>query len=437
MKIVLAVITWMIVFEPFGSAAAATHDAEVSARPKVGLVLAGGGAKGASHVGVIKVLEELGVPIDYIAGTSMGAVVGGLYASGMTAAQLEEAVKSLDWGDIFNDKPPRESRDFRRKLDDEGSLIRYKLGFRDGEIQLPRGIVLGQKLNFALRTLARRAIGIDDFDELSIPFRAVAADIETGRPVILKNGDLANAMRASMAVPGVFPPIEIDGKLLVDGGLSNNVPIDVVRRMGADIAIVVSFPDQLKKREELTSALSIVAQSIELLIGQNSREQLKTLRKQDILIVPELGDIGAGSFDRAAEAIQIGEQAAWNVEVRLRRLVATRDRPGAVAVGQNRPTAASITLDFIRIVNKSRLSDKLISSRLRLRPGDKLDLDVLEKDIANIYGLDYFETVEYQVVTDGDKSGIVITAKEKPPGSAPFDLDWNSTTISTAKAPTI
>ncbi|MCZ6895182.1 MAG: patatin-like phospholipase family protein, partial [Gammaproteobacteria bacterium] len=244
MKIVLAVITWMIVFGPVGIAEASSHNEKASTPPKVGLVLAGGGAKGASHVGVIKVLEELGVPIDYIAGTSMGAVVGGLYASGMNAAQLEEAVKSIDWGDIFNDKPTREDRDFRRKLDDEGSLIRYKLGFKDGEFQLPRGVILGQKLNLVLRSLARRAIGIDDFDKLSIPFRAVAADIESGRPVILKNGDLANAMRASMAVSGVFPPIEIDGKLLVDGGLSNNVPIDVVRQMGADIAIVVSFPVQ-------------------------------------------------------------------------------------------------------------------------------------------------------------------------------------------------
>jgi NTE family protein len=428
-KIVLAVITWMIVLVSFSSAEAASHDERDSTRPKVGLVLAGGGAKGASHVGVIKVLEELGVRVDYIAGTSMGAIVGGLYASGMNATQLEEAVKSIDWEDIFDDKPAREDRDFRRKLDDEGSLIRYKLGFKDGEFQLPRGVILGQKLNFALRSLARQANGVDDFDKLSIPFRAVAANIESGQPVILKNGDLANAMRASMAVSGVFPPIEIDGKLLVDGGLSNNVPIDVVRQMGADIAIVVSFPVQLKKRKELNSALSIILQSIDLLVGQNSLEQLKTLRKQDILIIPKLGDIGAGSFDRAADAIPIGEQAAMGVEARLRRLVTARVRPSPVTANHKKPTTEPITLDFIRIVNKSRLSDKLISSRLRLRPGDKLDLEVLEKDIANIYGLDYFETVEYRVVTEGEKSGIAIVATEKTTGLGSFrfglDLDNN------------
>ena len=173
MKMGFAVVTWMIVFGFLGSAQASSHKGKDSTRPKVGLVLAGGGAKGASHVGVIKVLEELGVPIDYIAGTSMGAVVGGLYASGMNAAELEEAVKSIDWEDIFQDKPARENRDFRRKLDDEGSLVRYKLGFKDGEFQLPRGVILGQKLNFTLRSLARRAIDVDDFDKLSIPFRAV------------------------------------------------------------------------------------------------------------------------------------------------------------------------------------------------------------------------------------------------------------------------
>ncbi len=226
-------------------------------RPKIGLVLAGGGAKGAAHVGVIKVLEELGVPIDYIAGTSMGSIVGGLYASGLSAAELEVAVKSIDWGDIFNDKPPRQDRDFRRKRDDDNVLIRYKLGFKDGSIQFPRGVILGQKLNLALRKLSFRAIGINDFDELSIPFRAVAADIETGETAVLGNGDLVTAMRASMAVSGAFPPVEIDGRLLVDGGLANNVPIDVARGMGADILIVVSFPAQLHTREKLNSAISI------------------------------------------------------------------------------------------------------------------------------------------------------------------------------------
>jgi len=394
-------------------------------RPKIGLVLSGGGAKGASHVGVIKVLEELGIPIDFIAGTSMGAIVGGLYASGMTADELAAAIKSIDWEDVFNDKPQRSDRDFRRKLDDEGFLIRYKLGFKDGSIQFPLSAIDGQKLNFVLRSLAQRAVGIDNFDKLPIPYRAVATDIETGDTVVLGAGDLVTAMRASMAVSGVFPPVEIDGRLLVDGGLSNNVPIDVARQMGADIVIVVGFPEQLKKRKDLTSAVSIVLQSLDLLIMQNSRLQLKTMRPGDVYIAPSLGDIGAGSFDRAADAISIGEAAARAVAGKLRRLTRQKSivSAGAKATATMRPE--EITVDFVRIDNRSRLSDELITSRLSVKPGDRLDLDQLERDLANIYGLNYFESVDYQIVMEGKRTGIVVVAKEKSQGLDFFRFGLN------------
>ncbi len=401
----------------FGSSAEVSAQQGVPhARPKIGLILSGGGAKGASHVGVIKVLEELGVPIDYIAGTSMGAIVGGLYASGMNANELADAIRSIDWDDIFNDKPKREDRDFRRKLDDEGFLVRYKLGFKDGAFQFPRSAIDGQKLHFALRKLAKRAIGIENFDRLPIPFRAVAADIETGDAVVMGSGDLVNAMRASMAVSGVFPPVEIGGRLLVDGGLANNVPIDVGRRMGADILIVVGFPEQLKKRKDLNSVVSIVLQSLDLLIIQNSRLQLKTLRPEDIYIVPALGDIGAASFDRAADAIAVGESAARAISSKLKALASGQGTMQLSVQPPQQPQPEAITVDFVRIDNRSRLSDDLIKSRLTIKPGDKLDFDQLEHDLADIYGLDYYESVEYQVVMEGDKTGIEVIAKEKSQG---------------------
>jgi len=425
MKSHSAVIAIAIILALTNSDLVLAQQASSEGRPKIGLVLAGGGAKGAAHVGVIKVLEELGVPIDYIAGTSMGAIVGGLYASGLSSKQLEKAIRSIDWNDIFNDKPARANRDFRRKLDDEGFLTKYKFGFKDGNFQLPRGIVDGQKLNLALRELAINAIGIQDFDKLPIPFRAVAADIETGETVILGSGNLATAMRASMAVSGFFPPVEIDGRLLVDGGLVDNLPMDVARQMGADILIVVNFPDQLKKRKELNSAASIVFQSLDLLIMQNSRIQLKTLRPGDVYIEPLLGDIGAGSFDRTADAIPKGEQAARSLTSKLRKLARPRSELRLSAVGRSSQTAKTITVDFIRIENKSRLSDDLISTRLRLRPGDKLDFDELEQDLASIYGLDYFETVDYRIVKKGDKTGIVITATEKSAGLDSFRFGLN------------
>lgn len=394
-------------------------------RPKIGLVLAGGGAKGAAHVGVIKVLEELGVPIDYIAGTSMGAIVGGLYASGLSSDELATAIKSIDWNDIFDDKPPRANRDFRRKLDDEGFLVRNKLGFKDGSFQFPRGVINGQKLELVLRDFSKNAVRINNFDNLPIPFRAVAADIETGETVILGSGDLVNAMRASMAVSGVFPPVENNGRLLVDGGLAENLPIDVARKMGADILIVVGFPEQLKKRGELNNAVSIVLQSLDILISQNSRIQLKTLKPQDVYIEPALGDIGAASFDRAVEAIPIGEQAARAVAEKLEKLARPRKALQLGGSPSSVPANEAVIIDFIRIENKSRLSDSLISSRLRQKPGDELDLDKLEQDISSIYGLDYFETVEYQVVIENDKTGIVITATERSTGLDSFRFGLN------------
>lgn len=401
------------------------QQAVTQTRPKIGLVLSGGGAKGASHVGVIKVLEELGVPIDYIAGTSMGAIVGGLYASGMTANELEAAIRSIDWIDIFNDKPLREDRDFRRKLDDEGFLVRYKLGFKDGQIQFPLSAIDGAKLHLVLRRLAKRAVGIENFDRLPIPFRAVAADIQNGNPVVLGGGDLVSAMRASMAVSGIFPPVEIDGRLLVDGGLANNVPMDVARQMGADILIVVGFPEQLKQRKDLNSGVSIVLQSIDLLIAQNSRLQLKSLRSGDVYIEPILGDIGAGSFERAGDAIPIGDKAARAVATRLLPLTRKRDGSRIAAARPEAPQSDAIKVNFIRINNKSRLSDEIIRSRLRVKPGDELDFDQIERDIANIYGLDYFESVEYQIVVEGEKTGIEVTAKERTQGLDSIRLGLN------------
>lgn len=428
MKFQISAITIGFALIFWFSAESAAQQAAPQTRPKVGLVLSGGGAKGASHVGVIKVLEELGVPIDYIAGTSMGAIVGGLYASGMTATELEAAIRSIDWIDIFNDKPRREDRDYRRKLDDEGFLIRYKLGFKDGQIQFPLSAIDGEKLHLVLTKLAKRAVGINNFDRLPIPFRAVAADIQNGDPVVLGAGDLVSAMRASMAVSGIFPPVEIDGRLLVDGGLANNVPMDVARQMGADILIVVGFPEQLKQRKELNSGVSIVLQSIDLLVAQNSRLQLKSLRSGDIYIEPVLGDLGAGSFERAGEAIPIGDKAARAVAARLLPLAREPDGSRVAVARPAAPQSDAIKVNFIRINNKSRLSDDIIRSRLSVKPGDVLDFDQIERDIASVYGLDYFESVEYQIVMEGEKTGIVVTAKEKTQGldSIRFGLNLES-----------
>ncbi len=219
-------------------------DAEPPVRPRICLVLSGGGARGMAHIGVLKVLDDLKIPIDCIAGTSMGAIVGGLYASGMTALEIEATMRSLDWQEAFRDAPPRRDLAFRRKQDDRNFLVRLPLGLKHGQILLPKGFIQGQKLQETLRQLTLPFSNSTDFDLLPTPFRAVATDLETGKAVLMEKGDLAIAMRASMSAPGVFAPVELNGRLLVDGGLAENLPINVARAMHADVLIVsdVSFP---------------------------------------------------------------------------------------------------------------------------------------------------------------------------------------------------
>jgi len=385
-------------------------------RPRIGLVLSGGGALGATHVGVLKVLERLQVPIDCIAGTSMGSIVGGLYAAGLSAAELERVLLEIDWNQVFTDRPPRRDRDLRRKLEDRNFLLPFRVGIGNDKPLFPRGIVLGQQLNLTLRRMSLDAVGIDDFDALPIPFRAVAADIETGEAVVLGKGDLALAMRASMAVSGVFPPVDLDGKLLVDGGLANNLPVDVARAMGAERLIVVDIPTILQPREELVSAVEIIAQSLSLLILKSSQEQLAKLGPNDILIRPDLGDMTSADFDLAAAAIGPGEDAAEAVTDRLRTLALPAPAYAALEASRPEPAGPPARIDFIRIENHSALSDDILRARLRIRPGDPLDIAALEEDIAAIYGLDHFETVTYRVVEENGETGLVIIAQEKTIG---------------------
>src|SRR5512134_2513374 len=221
------------------AAAWAQDDAPVGSaeRAPIGLVLSGGGARGGAHIGVLKALEELRVPIDRIAGTSIGAIVGGFYVSGMTVADLEQLVESLEWEAAFLNVTPRQLKSFRRKRDDDSFLVNQKPGLNDGEFELPIGLVPGQVIDMIISRETLRASQVDNFDELAVPFRAVAGDIVTGEPVVLGTGSLARAMRASMSIPAALAPIEIDGRLLVDGGIVLNLPVDVAREMGADVVI--------------------------------------------------------------------------------------------------------------------------------------------------------------------------------------------------------
>jgi NTE family protein len=234
-------------------------------RPSIGLVLSGGGARGGAHIGVLKALQELRVPIDAIAGTSIGAIVGGFYVSGMTVEAEQKLVESLEWEDAFLNVTPRKLKSFRRKRDDYTFLVNQKPGLNGGEFQLPAGLVQGQVFDMVISRETLRASQVKSFDDLAVPFRAVATDLATGQPVVLGSGDLARSLRASMSIPAALTPVEIDGRLLVDGGVSMNLPVDVAKQMGADVVIAVDVSSPLQTREMLKSVVDVTTQLTNLL----------------------------------------------------------------------------------------------------------------------------------------------------------------------------
>ncbi len=383
-------------------------------RPRIGLALSGGGARGAAHVGVIHVLEEMNIPIDCIAGTSMGAIIGGLYAAGLGVEDLTTALRDIDWKDAFQDSTARQDVTYHRKQEDRGFLIKSKAGIKAGEIRFPKGLVQGQKLNLILKDLTMQVAGIDDFDRLRIPFRAVATDLGTGEPIAIGTGNLATALRASMSIPGALEPVEIDGRVLVDGGVSNNLPIDVVRAMGADVVIAVSIGTPLSPADELQSVFAVTGQLTTIMTMQNTQRQIATLTDRDILIQPDLGDITTGDFTRALEAVPVGEAGALKQKTALAGLSqgdeAFQQWRAGLASPENR---GPWTIDFIAIENDSGLSEAVLRAKLRVRPGDPFDPEALKRDIGRIYGLDVFQRVDYKIVRRGAQNGILITAKAK------------------------
>jgi NTE family protein len=393
-------------------------------RPRIGLVLGGGGARGGAHVGVLKVLEELRIPVDYVAGTSMGSIVGGLYASGMNSQEIERALRAMDWTDTFQDSPSRAERSFRRKSDDYTYAFKAKPGFNSGKIMIPPAYVRGQKFDLVLNRLTLPVVEVKDFNRLPIPYRAVATDIETGKAVVLAKGNLSMSIRASMAVPAAFDPVEIDGRLLVDGGIANNVPVNVARDMGADVLIVVDVGSGLSSRKDITSALGITGQLANYLFTLNTEEQLKTLGPRDVLIRPPLGNIGGGSFERVPETFPIGERSARDAIDALRRYsLSPQDYERYLAQrARSRPSAPVI--DVVRIDNHSGVGKDVIAGRISAKPGQPLDVEQLEQDIGQIYGLEIFESVRYDLVREDGKNVLVINAKEKGwgPGYLQFGL---------------
>ena len=386
-------------------------------RPKVGLVLSGGAARGLAHIGVLKALEEQGIKIDAIAGTSMGAVVGGLYASGYKIDELEKLALNIDWQQALSDAPPREDVPFRRKQDDRDFLVKQKLSFRDdGSLGLPLGVIQGQNLALLLESLLAHTSDTRDFDKLPIPFRAVATDIANGEKVVFRKGHLPQVIRASMSIPAVFAPVELDGRLLVDGGMTDNIPLDVAREMGVDVAIVVDIGTPLRNSKQLTTVVDVLNQSITLMTRRNSEEQLAALKPSDVLIQPALAAFGVTDFGKAQDMIDAGYRATRILDARLAVLKSAESQDAELNAARS-PGQRTPIITAIKVENNSKVDDDVIRYYIRQHIGEPLDLGRLHSDMGTLYGLDYFEQVQYRVVHKGQDHTLVISARGKRSGT--------------------
>src|SRR2546421_2342142 len=397
--------------------AAPRSAAQLSAhRPRVGLVLSGGGARGAAHIGVLRILEQMRVPIDAIAGTSMGAVVGGLYASGLSARDIEKIMTSINWQDAFRDRPPREDLTLRRKQEDESFLVKFPLGVRAGRILLPKGLIQGQGLTQMLRRLTLPVARLSDFDQLPTPFRAVATDLESGDAVVMGAGDLTSAMRASLSAPGVFAPVEREGRLLVDGGITDNVPVDIARAMGVDVVIAVDVGFPLLPRRQLSSAPVISSQMLAILLRRNAQAQLATLTPQDILIQPALANASSFDFGIVARVIAMGEAAARGKAGQLAALSVNEQDMQRYVQRRESSRAPPPRIDFVRVDPGSERYGPAASTLFDDTTGKPLDPDTIARRVTELYGRGGLDTLDYHVIGDESRYGLALDARQNSQG---------------------
>ncbi|MBK9374255.1 MAG: patatin-like phospholipase family protein [Holophagales bacterium] len=389
--------------------AASPSPAETPKRPRVGLVLSGGSAHGFAHVGVLKVLEELRVPVDVVAGTSMGSIVGGLYASGMSPAEMERLLLTTDWEDLLDDRPSRDRLSYRRKQDDVLNYVDLEMGLTKKGIAFPSGLVAGQKLSFLLKSLTLGTVGVESFDALPIPFRCVATDITTGEKVVLSDGSLAEAIRASMSLPAVFSPVPRGSRLLVDGGLVENLPVAEAEAMGAQVVVAVDVSSDKLDPEKLLSFGGVLSRTISLPIRQNVSA---ALLRASVVVRPRVGDIPSMDFARAADLVARGEAAGRALAKELSALSVTEEEYSAFRERVRGRRPESPVVDAIQTVSAG-VDTRQITSRLETRVGSPLDVAVLRRDLDRIYEMGVFETVDFRLLRDEGRNVLLIDARPK------------------------
>ncbi|HEY1771715.1 MAG TPA: patatin-like phospholipase family protein [Gammaproteobacteria bacterium] len=387
--------------------------APAAGRPKICLVLSGGGARGAAHVGVIEALEKLHIPVDCIIGTSMGAIVGGLYAAGMSAEELELQMNRPALQADMANNPPRSRLSYQDKEDELKYLLRVEFGYANDRFFLPQGIVNGNAPGRILNVLTVALRPDQDFDKLPIPFRAVATDITNGDMVVLDHGSLADSIHASMSVPGLYPPVHIGDRLLVDGGLSRNLPVDVARKMGADVVIAVNIATELSPGKDLTDVFSVSLQVLKLYGNQNVKDSIATLRSSDELVQPDLGDIGATDFQRMGDAIKIGEKQAYEQLSKRTDLMLSDADYAAYETTFRKVPESPQRIEFVDVSGNGSVSPELVRARFGIKPGDVWDEQRINDGLRRLYDLGYFQRVDAILQYKDGRPGIEVMVEPK------------------------
>ncbi|MGD9563029.1 MAG: patatin-like phospholipase family protein [Pyrinomonadaceae bacterium] len=403
-------------------------------RPTVGLVLSGGGARGFAHIGALKALEENHIPVDYIGGASMGGLIGALYAMGKTPAEIEQIVVGLDWDKLLQSSTSFENLSYRRKEDRRNIPSAITLKGRIDDLRLPNALNSGHEIGLLISDLTLRYESIGDFSLLPIPFQTVGTDMVNGESVTLKSGSLSRSLRATMSMPGVFAPVEIDGRILSDGGLVNNIPTNLVKAMGADIVLVINIETQLGDRDALKSLPGLLMQTINIATVDNSR---RSLQQADLIVAPELGNFSSTDFSKARELIDLGysgtadrinllralslDETAWQQHLEVRRRRQRSEKP---------PIASRLAIDpkdeaEARLI-RDKLEDKYVGKEI-----DESAKQKLAEDLSELVGTGRFDALGYRVADRNGEVELVI-GSNRIPGVSPkptrleIGLDVNS-----------
>jgi NTE family protein len=386
-------------------------------RPKIGLVLGGGGARGAAHIGVLEVLHELRIPVDCIAGTSMGALVAGAFASGLAPEKMRIELAKADWTDMFMDNPDYSEMSYRNKTISRRFVPGSETGVSAKGVQYQGGVVSGQKIKLFFNQLVRSDLGERNMESLPLPLSIIATDIGNGDRVVFRDGSLTRAMRASMSVPGLLAPVEYDGRKLVDGGLTDNLPVEEARqRCQPDIIIAVNVGSPLLKPEEIGSMLSVSSQMVNILTEQNVTRSLAALKPTDIYIKPDLDGITAGDFHLNGKAADRGRKATEELRERLQPLAVSENeyRRWWQRIELTRLTPPRV--DEIEIVGLKDVNPAALNRHLEQQTGDRIETEMLNRDLLRAFGDGYYEGIDYEVRTVRNRRVLRILPVEKPWG---------------------